>query len=223
MEYLILDSNWDDYVKRVKASNTHKERLNVLSKARELLGGVRFLQLSYQERIAISGGVKFQDTRGSLGKDLSKYEWAFFGSTFAAGYLKRAIRQNHPNISSALDRIDSDSPVSRDSYEEFVSLFSEAFRETGRPNQFAGATRLLAMKRPDQFICITNENREALNLCLGYSKSFRLGFENYWQKIIEPIMKSRWWQSPRPTEHVIYSQMWDGRAAMLDAMLYRQN
>ena len=47
-----------------------------------------------------------------------------------------------------------------------------------------------------------------------------MDYNRYWEEIIERITDSVWWNEPRPTE-ALAGAVWDGRAAMLDAIFYR--
>lgn len=44
-------------------------------------------------------------------------------------------------------------------------------------------------------------------------------YERYWDEVIERIMDSPWWNSPRPNDET-EGAVWDGRAAMLDVIFY---
>jgi hypothetical protein len=43
--------------------------------------------------------------------------------------------------------------------------------------------------------------------------------ENYWERIILPIMQTEWWGSPMPDDE-IEARIWRGRAALLDVVYY---
>ena len=100
----------------------------------------------------------------------------------------------------------------------FSQKFLRAFEGSSRVGGVPTATRLLAMKRPDTFVCISNPNREGLSQALAFPKT-TLKIDNYWERIIEPLRLSPWYTSPRPTDK--YAELWDGRAAMLDAIHYK--
>ena len=111
--------------------------------------------------------------------------------------------------------------MSREDYVAYIDRFVRAFPFSD--NQYkrhglATATRLLAMKRPDYFVCLDNANREKLLGSFGV-KIANQDYEGYWDKVIERIQLSTWWNARRPTEATA-GQIWDGRAAMLDAIYY---
>ena len=73
------------------------------------------------------------------------------------------------------------------------------------------------MKRPDYFVCVDSENKRELSQDLGFPASM-LNFETYWECVVEPVMSATWWQVRRPSGYE--GRIWDGRAAMLDAIYY---
>jgi hypothetical protein len=142
--------------------------------------------------------------------------WDWFGSMKGHGYYYQAVNANNPHLSNALDRIPLSGPVSRSQYEEYLSEFMKAF-PYGR-HGVGSASRLLALKRPDQFVCFDSKNQR--NLCKDFGiKQTAMTYERYWEEIIERIIDSPWWNSPRPRRERD-AIVWDGRAAMLDAIFY---
>jgi hypothetical protein len=73
------------------------------------------------------------------------------------------------------------------------------------------------MKRPDFFVCVNGGNIPRLAKALVFAPSnIKLG--NYLERIIKPIRQSPWYNEPRPTGREM--ELWDARAAMLDAIYY---
>lgn len=134
-----------------------------------------------------------------------------------AGYYHQAVNNNNPHLSSALDKIPLHGQVSRAQYDEYRAEFIKAFPK-GR-HGIGILSRLLALKRPDQFVCFDSKNRK--ELCKDFDiKQTGMDYDRYWEEIIERIIDSPWWKTPAPsggTERAV----WDSRAAMLDAIFYR--
>lgn len=76
------------------------------------------------------------------------------------------------------------------------------------------------MKRPDSFVCVSNPNKAGLANALALSRT-TLDLDNYWERVIEPIRISPWYNAPRPSGND--AELWDGRVAMLDAIYYNPN
>jgi hypothetical protein len=206
---------WDEFLSGVRKDRHHsiEGRIAVLGAARKLLDrSGTFSALDEMERKSFAG------TLGSKEREKDAFDWAWFGSMFGAGMFKNRIRENHPMISAALDSIPPRGPVTRQHYGRFAGLFLSAFRSDERGAGIAPASRLLAMKRPDYFVCFDSANREGLSSHFGVAAS-AVSLDTYWDFIIEPVMHSVWWLSPRPEGPD--GDIWDGRTAFLDAIYYQ--
>ena len=138
-----------------------------------------------------------------------------------AGVFKNLVNETPARLSGALDEIPLEGPVQRDHYEAFISRYKAAFpKKNGQPirHGLATATRLLAMKRPDYFVCLDKANKVGLSQAFGITIKHQ-DYDAYWDSIIERISESKWWNSRRPGTKLA-RQVWDGRAAFLDAIFY---
>jgi hypothetical protein len=204
--------SWTEFVRRVRGEEHFQKRLKVLARARMLLDGAgSFSELSQIDRKAIAG------TLGEKERQSSGLDWGLFGSMFGFGVLKNKINGNAREISDALDCIPPMGVVTRDNYDEFVEQYLKAFEGEPRVGGIASASRLLAMKRPDCFVCIDKQNKTGLSAHFGLGAS-AVNLENYWPDLVEPIWSSPWWRAPRPRR--VDGKIWDGRAAFLDALFY---
>jgi HKD family nuclease len=207
-----LEMSWTEFAEKVRSEKHFQKRLKVLATARVLLDGVQsFSKLSQIERKAIAGTLgRNENGPGSL-------DWGLFGSMFGFGVLKKRINENSSEISDALDCIPPTGPVDQDDYDRFVKLYVRAFRNESRVGGIPSASRLLAMKRPDFFVCIDKANKTGLSAHFGLAAS-AVNLENYWTDLIEPIRLSPWWRALRGRG--VEGKIWDGRAAFLDALFY---
>ena len=204
----LVSLSWPDFFARVRAEQhppghpLMQERLQVLHEIRQLFAQtVHFRDLDYAGRRKIAGLVKNANP-----------DFLLFGSMQAVGLFKQAIKDNNEGISLALDEIPLDGDISRDQFQRFTDRFLKAFKRSG----MALASRLLAMKRPDTFICVNNENRE------GLFQAFRLSpsrdADAYWD-LIERVRACTWWKAPPPAAGD-EREVWKARAAFLDALFY---
>lgn len=217
LEIPTLTMPWPEFVRRVRAERSPsilRGRLDVLAHARQqFAGGRHFSELSDVARKRIAG-----TTYESLREDGPDPDWVWFGSMRGAGTFKALVAENNADLSLALDAIPCDGPVSRGDYDEFVRHFRRAF--AGRPGAPAGigtGSRLLAMKRPDTFVCLDSKNEAGLRRAFGYRGTCRL--DDYWGKIIEPVRQAAWFQV-EPPAHAEEAEIWQGRVALLDALYY---
>jgi hypothetical protein len=199
---------WPGFFARVSAEQHPSghplmpERLQVIREIRQLFRQkAHFRDIDYPGRRKIAGLFK------SVNPD-----FLLFGSMQWVGLFKQAIKDNNQDISLALDDIPLDGGISRDQYQKFTNRFLKAFKRSG----MALASRLLAMKRPDTFVCINNLNRE------GLFQAFRLSPsrdpEAYWD-MIESVRACTWWKAPQPAAGD-EREVWGARAAFLDSLFY---
>jgi hypothetical protein len=78
------------------------------------------------------------------------------------------------------------------------------------------ASRLLAMKRPDLFVCIDSENRPHIAKAFGVPASSLLTFDGYWDPV-QRIWHCPWWRAPRPNDE-LERRAWNARVALLDSL-----
>lgn len=143
----------------------------------------------------------------------------YFGSMKGDGVFHGAIKGDAPGISVALDRIPLDGPVAREHYDAFVGEFEQALPDGRR--RPGVASRLLAMKRPDTFVCLSKRNRAGLAEDFGISAG-GIDFDVYWDGVVGRIRDSRWWSAAAPSGGNELAT-WQGRAAMLDAIFYEHD
>lgn len=204
----LFSMTFEDLFTRIQADPHHSlaGRLELLSVVQRLFREhATFADIPRHGREGIAGIIGKEDV-----------DWGWFGSMKGAGVFKNRILKNAPSISSALSKIPIDGAVEKEHYLGYVDDFLRAFPE-GRAG-IATATRLLAMKRPDAFVCLDSKNKRELCRRFGIKQS-PMTYERYWDDIVDRLMDSVWWRSKRPTD-VLKGKVWDGRAALLDALFY---
>ncbi|MGO7790843.1 restriction endonuclease PLD domain-containing protein [Rhizobium ruizarguesonis] len=213
----LISMSWPDYARAVDKSKHHdvSKSLELLRTVQHWLSSVpSFSDLEEPKRKAIAG-IPSKDQRVSGGE--MDNEWGWFGSMRGMGDFANRIIQNDENLSSALDRIPRYGEVKREEYEQFCQFFVAAFAKSERVGGVPTASRLLAMKRPDTFLCVCKPNISRASKSMGFART-TLDLENYWERVVEVIRSSEWYNSPRPSGGA--SRLWDNRAAMLDTIFY---
>lgn len=205
----VMTMSWAKFLKGVKADPFHgfKERC-------ELLDLVRRSFFSHDSFSEMDLGMR--KTIAGLPNDENEH-WGWFGGMSGAGYYHQAINENNPHISAAVDIIPLEGAVTSEHYRAYIDEFIQAF-----PNGRDGvgiASRLLALKRPDQFVCLDSKNKAQLCKDFGIRQS-GMDYVRYWDDVVCRIMDSVWWNSPKPQQKKA-AQVWLGRAAMLDALFYQ--
>lgn len=208
----VMSMSWEQFLAAVKAA-VEKGRFFDSDERCGLLRLVRIEFLKHANFASMELGLR--QTIAGLPTDYDK-RWGWFGNMQGAGYFHQAVNKNNPNLSTALDEIPLQGLISRSQYEAYLRQFIKAFPK-GR-HGVATASRLLALKRPDQFVCLDAKNQHKLCKDFGI-KQTGMNYDNYWDEIIERIIDSPWWNAPRPTNDRD-GYIWDGRAAMLDSFFY---
>ncbi|MGE0968468.1 phospholipase D-like domain-containing protein [Ralstonia pseudosolanacearum] len=209
------DLNWQAYVTSVKADTTHgvEGRLDVLERIAKIFRGAdTFERLDTDDRKRIAG------TTGDQLVQSDNVKWKWFGAMSANPSFATLVINRPTGLSHALECIPFAGTVTLEDYERYVKKFKAAFVNTPKSGGLATGTRLLAMKRPDQFVCVDGPNRKGICADFGQAPT-TLSLANYWQRVIEPMRQTSWWLHPRPLD-TIERRIWDCRAAMLDAIHY---
>lgn len=216
----ILKCTWAQYFemlshnsKMVPQHYSIEGRLQVIHKVHEMFSAnPHFEDMDLQKRYCIAGALYYKN--GYV--DGVHYLW--FGSMWALGKFRGAVKANDPNLSRALDVIPLKGDVTKAAYLKYIEIYKKAFPH-GRDG-IPSATRLLAMKRPDVFVCLDGKNETKLYEAFGISKGINhKDYEKYWDSIIVPIMASPWWTSS-PAPSGVEGEVWQARAAFLDCLYY---
>jgi hypothetical protein len=195
--------------KRVNALHT---RLYILESVQKIFRNrPDFQSSSLEERQLIAGTPIDNNT-----------SWDLFGSMQGNGRFVSKINNNDSEISLALDLIPLTGVICKPDYQRFLKVYTKAFPKGGAG--LATVSRLLAMKRPDVFVCINGTNEDNLRYMLDIKRSkTRHDYDWYWESVIRTIHHANWWKEPQPP---IYEELqvavWRGRAAFLDSVaLYK--
>ncbi|MGS0677476.1 phospholipase D family protein [Shewanella sp. 125m-1] len=204
----IMRMPWDEFSSLVKKDPYHgiNDRLDLLNIIHQgFLSYDKYKDMPLALRKTIAG----------LPNDLHDH-WGWFGSMRGAGVFHSNINNNNPYISDAIQHIDLNKNITRSDYMQFIDCFVKAFPD-GRDG-IGTASRLLAMKRPDIFVCIDDKNNKSMCKDFGI-KITGMTYERYWDELICRIHDSVWWQTNQPKEKS-EKEIWKGRAALLDCIFY---
>ena len=208
-----VNMTWKEFLKKVEDEDFHglEDRIEVLDIAQELFSSKKhFKDLKLEERKFIAGIPNQYDIP-------DPNLWAYFGSMKGAGIYKNKIINNDINISKALDQIPLEGQITKAHYNRFINHFSKSFPG----NYIATATRLLALKRPDMFYCLTSKNQKKFCKSFNVIKS-EIDYNGYWEHVVERIKDSEWWLNPNPTNDT-ETKVSNYRAAFLDAIYYERD
>lgn len=172
-----------------------------------------------EDRLAFAG-------KHTAQHDISVYnfdvEW-FAGSRGAKTFHQ--LLKSHPQaFDQALASIPLQGDVSLTHYQDFIKAYKAIFAEHASDEKapLTAATRLLAMRRPDQFIALTNGKLDVLSQGLGLVKLNNQSFDDYWHELIASIRSTQWWNCAMPSDE-IEQQLWQNRALLIDLFLFADN
>ncbi len=209
---------WEQYVAKVKGARNHDIHvsLKLLRVAQSwFASSTSFSDLNLEQRNAIFGTLYGKQVL----PEYPSIEWGWFGSMYGFGDLKNRVKENDSFLARAIDQIPHKGEVTRMHYEGFCEDYLHAFRQSIKKGKYASASRILALKRPDVFLCVNDHNRREAAKLMNFTKS-NLNIENYWDWIVEVIGDSDWYNVSKPASPHFESELWEGRAAMLDTFLY---
>ena len=75
------------------------------------------------------------------------------------------------------------------------------------------------MKRPDQFIALTNAKIDVLCQGLSIAKFNSFDFDSYWQDMIGTLRTFAWWHQSEP-ENEAELKIWKARAILVDLFMF---
>lgn len=213
----LLKMDWAAFILEARKDPNHhfETRMRFLRYLQTLFARAEsFDDLTVPEWKAVAG-IVHPDAVADSG--LEKYQIGWFGSMQGSGAFTKLIANKDGRIAKAIDCIPRRGPVRERDFNRFCALFESAFADSARIGRTPTATRLLAMKRPDVFVCVNNGNKASLAEALHFAPS-TLSLENYWERVIEPIRLAKWYNAPRPEG--LDAEAWDCRAALVDAIHY---
>lgn len=203
--------SWKKYFEKTKNSieDSLDERLELLSYVDEYFEKYKSLK-NMPDNIV-------KQIAGIVSEGDHNINWMYFGN-MVSPHFKSHIIESQQYYSDALDLIPLSGVISKDMYMNFINLV-EKHLPSGYGAGVITLSRLLAMKRPDIFYCITSNNEYPLYRDFNVKPLGTKEFERYWDDIIVNIHKTEWYKSNEPSDE-IEKKVWKVRAAMLDIITY---
>lgn len=213
---------WPIYVAFIEQqANLHalEERLALLDYVRGLEQST-LTEMTELDRLAFAGKHTSKHNYTIYNFDI---EW--FASTKGAKLFHTLMDEQPNSFDHALSFIPLNGDVTPSQYQEFVNAYKAIFnaytkvKPGGEKAPLAPASRLLAMRRPDQFIAVTNAKIDIFCQGLGIVKFNSFDFESYWQDLIGTLRTFAWWHQSEP-EEARERKLWQSRAVLVDLFLY---
>jgi hypothetical protein len=208
-----------DFIEQQANLHALEERLALLDYVGDLKQ-CTLVEMTDLDRLALTGKHTNKHKHTIYNFDI---EW--FASTKGAKIFHTLIEEQPGAFDHALSYIPENGDVTPSQYQQFVSAYKGIFsgytklKSNGEKAPLAPATRLLAMRRPDQFIALSNAKIDILCQGLGIVKFNSFDFESYWQDLIGTLRTFAWWHQSEP-EDARELKLWQSRAILVDLFLY---
>ncbi len=213
----VVTMTWPEFFQKLSKSKTHSPQngLKVLGIAEDCFRRLdkrdgSFNDLTELERKSVAGTLSYEQSMAA-----HKVDMRWFGSMTGAGMFNSAIINKNNDVSAALDEVPLTGEVTEAHFQKFIAHFKKVPKYG-----IATGTRLLAMKRPDYFVCLGSKNKSKLCEDFGLVES-RITLEGYWDEICGRIQESIWWNAAEP-KGKLDSAIWKRRAAFLDVLYYEE-
>ena len=194
------------------------ERLRLLGYISNLRN-TKLADMIEEDRLAFTG-------KHSAQHDISVYDFdvEWFASTRGAKTFHQLVKSYPQAFDNALDNIPFTGEVTIAQYQSFVDAYKAIFalHASNEKAPLYAATRLLAMRRPDQFIALSSTKVDSLSLGLGLIKLNNQSFDDYWHEMIAGIRSTPWWRSEKPSDETELL-LWQNRAILIDLFLFADN
>ncbi len=214
--------DWTEYYTNVLKENETRlctflgDKRGALGVRLFVLGTIRELFLHYKSLSSM--GVDERKIICGIAKE-DYIQWNVFGSMLGLGHFKGKVIKNFKEISDALDVIPIKGKITEVHYDKFVEKYSNAFKRNEKKGLgLAAATRLLAMKRPDNFVCLNGGNKHKISRMFEIKNIAAKDFEGYWDSLIKVIRATEWWKKERPICcGNLEMHIWLNRVALIDS------
>lgn len=190
------------FIEQQSTAHALEERLRLLNYIEDIREQP-LANLTLEERLVFAGKHTAQHHYNNYLFDI---EW--FASTKSAKAFHTIVECSPEKLDAALAHIPLTGAVNFEDYQQFVNAFQCIFTEDESDNSqknslnnkapLPAATRLLAMRRPDQFIALNNNKIDILCKGLSIPKFNNTDFLSYWHDMIGALRTCAWWHQTQP-------------------------
>ncbi|TQV84361.1 hypothetical protein [Aliikangiella coralliicola] len=195
----LINANWTDYyqaLSQLAANYQIPECLKLLNAADEILNQADDPANASQTERYLIGGVKDAQTANQF-----PFDTQILGNMESFASFKKLLRNDPAGIAKLLKIIPKTGPIDGWHFMQFIDSYQQLFAANGfKQSVLFPATRLLSMKRPDQFVAISEATADTFYSALKIKPLKKQDFQRYWDEIITAIHKTDWFQTNQPTD-----------------------
>ena len=213
-----LNLSWDDYyqlVNQLPTSFKIAPSLKLLNLADGLMNQLNsgLLESTLIERFLI-GGVADKNTIKEFGLDTE-----LLGNMSGFPSFKKVLKNDAEGVQKLLRIIPANGRIDGWHFMQFSDGYRDLFAANGiKQAPIYPATRLLSMKRPDQFVCIHSNTDLSFYQALGTKELKKQDFQRYWDDIITPLQRTPWFKQDLPMD-VAQLAIYRSRVCLLERIL----
>ena len=194
-----LNASWDEYFDQLLSLSAGYQVPNCL----KLLENVdllvnqqdNLLDTSISDRLLIAG------IEDKLTNKNYNFDIRILGGIDGFSSFKKLIKSDPKGLNKLLKIIPKTGIVDGWHYLQFVDTYQQWFVDNGYKQAYLfPLTRLLTMKRPDQFIPLTAQTSPIICHSLSIKALKKQDFKRYWDDVISRIQQTRWFKMHQPMD-----------------------
>jgi len=194
-----LNADWNEYNRYLQDLSSGYQLPNCLKLLQEtdrlLNQQTDLLDSSATERMLIVGM-----TDSSTDRQYS-FDIQILGGLNGFASFKKLVKKDPQGLNRLMKIIPKTGTVDGWHYLQFVDAFQQWFVDNGHKQSYLyPATRLLTMKRPDQFIPLNEETNSIICEVLAIKTLKKQDFKRYWDEVITRIHQTEWFKMFRPMD-----------------------
>lgn len=187
-----------DFIQQQSLNHALDERLRLLAHI-EAIRETPLADLITEDKLAFTGKHTSNHEHSLYSFDV---EW--FTSTKGAKTFHLLLEQSPEKFDDALKNIPLLGEVTLENYQNFINAYCAIFNDYSEKENASHkapltvATRLLSLRRPDQFIALSNNKIDVICKGLSIPKLKNTDFLSYWHDVIGTLRTFSWWNQSEP-------------------------
>jgi len=195
----ILNASWEEFYQVLQSLPPGfqlPDCLKLLNSADEILNqGRTLVETDPVERFLV-GGVKDSQVEKQY-----PFNHGLLGDMQSFASFKTTLKKDPQGLAKLLRVIPSTGPIDGWHFMQFVDTYQQWFADNGfKQTHLFPATRLLAMKRPDQFVTLSEPTLKLICHAFSVKPLKKQDFQRYWDDIIVPIQQTAWFKAHTPMD-----------------------